>query len=280
MCSKREQQERARARSASSGAYEEDGTRQHTRREEHVLFPVLSLERLVKESGRIARRHCHEWGGTPRVTRWQGAEHRPWPRAAVSTTVASSSSRIASGPKVRAFRNSQHGRQGRQSKENSNENSKENSSRSDEQKEVAGAASEVKSRPVKQNRVPSRWCVVKWCTPPIKTKSSSAAVMSPPRLAGERNPSTAKIMVITVIVSVCTPVPTSTESIIGARGGRKTSPCTCRMAIAYVRLQKAHAALLKRHSERRHASAQAGVAFQSSPPPRLMACEQQHLEDV
>ena len=45
-------------------------------------------------------------------------------------------------------------------------------------------------------------------------------------MAGERKPSTAKIIVITVIVKVCTPVPTRTESIMGMRGGRKTSPCT------------------------------------------------------
>merc|ERR1719399_1036235 len=50
--------------------------------------------------------------------------------------------------------------------------------------------------------------------------------MRPPRLAGERKPSTAKTIVITAIEKVCTPVPTRTESIMGARGGRKTSPCT------------------------------------------------------
>jgi len=38
---------------------------------------------------------------------------------------------------------------------------------------------------------------------PIKTKSSSIAVMSPPRLAGERKPSTAKHMVITAMLIVC-----------------------------------------------------------------------------
>lgn len=41
-------------------------------------------------------------------------------------------------------------------------------------------------------------------------------------LAGERNPRTANIIVTTLMLSVCTPVPTSTDSIIGARGGRKT----------------------------------------------------------
>mmetsp|Transcript_39463 Transcript_39463/g.127709 ORF Transcript_39463/g.127709 Transcript_39463/m.127709 type:complete len:351 (-) Transcript_39463:161-1213(-) len=52
------------------------------------------------------------------------------------------------------------------------------------------------------------------------------AVPSPPRLAGERKPSTAKIIVMTVMQKVCAPVPTRTESIIGFCGGRKTSPWT------------------------------------------------------
>mmetsp|Transcript_31073 Transcript_31073/g.53148 ORF Transcript_31073/g.53148 Transcript_31073/m.53148 type:complete len:208 (-) Transcript_31073:543-1166(-) len=60
----------------------------------------------------------------------------------------------------------------------------------------------------------------------MKTKSSSIAVISPPRLAGERKPSTAKTIVMTPMLRHCTPVPTSTESIIGYCGGRKTSPCT------------------------------------------------------
>ena len=56
---------------------------------------------------------------------------------------------------------------------------------------------------------------------PMNTKSSSIAVIRPPRLAGERNPSTANAMVMTDIVRVCTPVPTLTESSIGIGGGRK-----------------------------------------------------------
>ena len=60
----------------------------------------------------------------------------------------------------------------------------------------------------------------------MKTKSSSIAVISPPRLAGERKPSTAKHIVMIDIASVCTPVPTKTESSIGSAGGRKTSPWT------------------------------------------------------
>ena len=60
----------------------------------------------------------------------------------------------------------------------------------------------------------------------MKTKSSKVAVISPPRLAGERKPSTAKIIVMTVMVNVCTPVPTRTDNIIGIAGGRKTSPWT------------------------------------------------------
>mmetsp|Transcript_29154 Transcript_29154/g.91270 ORF Transcript_29154/g.91270 Transcript_29154/m.91270 type:complete len:225 (+) Transcript_29154:337-1011(+) len=52
------------------------------------------------------------------------------------------------------------------------------------------------------------------------------AVPSPPRLAGERKPSTAKTIVMTVMQKVCAPVPTRTESIIGFCGGRKTSPWT------------------------------------------------------
>ena len=61
---------------------------------------------------------------------------------------------------------------------------------------------------------------------PMKTKSRSIAVMRPPRLAGERKPRTAKAIVMTDMVRVCTPVPTLTESSIGIGGGRKLRRAT------------------------------------------------------
>mmetsp|Transcript_15928 Transcript_15928/g.38773 ORF Transcript_15928/g.38773 Transcript_15928/m.38773 type:complete len:208 (+) Transcript_15928:314-937(+) len=61
---------------------------------------------------------------------------------------------------------------------------------------------------------------------PMSTNSRSMAVMSPPRFAGLRNPSTANTMVTNVMPSSCTPVPTYTDSRPGATGGRNTSPCT------------------------------------------------------
>mmetsp|Transcript_23134 Transcript_23134/g.71540 ORF Transcript_23134/g.71540 Transcript_23134/m.71540 type:complete len:232 (-) Transcript_23134:489-1184(-) len=60
----------------------------------------------------------------------------------------------------------------------------------------------------------------------MKTNSSSMAVMSPPRLAGLRKPSTAKSTVTTPMPVSCTPQPHSTLSMPGAAGGRNTSPCT------------------------------------------------------
>ena len=60
----------------------------------------------------------------------------------------------------------------------------------------------------------------------MKTKSSSTAVIRPPRLAGDRKPSVANTMVTRVMPNSCTPVPASTASQEAAAGGRKTSPCT------------------------------------------------------
>ena len=51
--------------------------------------------------------------------------------------------------------------------------------------------------------------------------------MSEPRFAGERKPTAAKMMVMMAIRKSCTPVPTSTQNIIGiVAGGRNTSACT------------------------------------------------------
>mmetsp|Transcript_27831 Transcript_27831/g.91095 ORF Transcript_27831/g.91095 Transcript_27831/m.91095 type:complete len:273 (-) Transcript_27831:677-1495(-) len=61
---------------------------------------------------------------------------------------------------------------------------------------------------------------------PMMQKRRSIAVMRPPRLAGERKPSTAKPSVMTVIPRSCTPVPTHTERSEKFSGARKTSPCT------------------------------------------------------
>lgn len=61
----------------------------------------------------------------------------------------------------------------------------------------------------------------------MTTKSSSMAVMRPPLFAGDKKPSTAKIMVTTDMPMSCMPVPTYTDSREGLVGGRKTSPCTC-----------------------------------------------------
>ena len=51
--------------------------------------------------------------------------------------------------------------------------------------------------------------------------------MSEPRFAGERKPTAAKMMVMMAIRKSCTPVPMSTQNIIGiVAGGRNTSACT------------------------------------------------------
>jgi hypothetical protein len=52
------------------------------------------------------------------------------------------------------------------------------------------------------------------------------AVMRPPRLAGDRKPSTAKHIVMDAMPSSCTPVPAAHASVPASAGGRKTSPCT------------------------------------------------------
>jgi len=52
------------------------------------------------------------------------------------------------------------------------------------------------------------------------------AVMRPPRLAGDKKPSSANTSVMVDMEMTCTPLPTSTESMSGCDGGRKTSPCT------------------------------------------------------
>lgn len=43
---------------------------------------------------------------------------------------------------------------------------------------------------------------------PMSANSSSMAVMRPPRLAGDKKPSTANTSVTTIMPSSCTPVPT------------------------------------------------------------------------
>jgi hypothetical protein len=60
----------------------------------------------------------------------------------------------------------------------------------------------------------------------MKTNIMTMAVMRPPRLAGDRKPSSAKIMVMSVMPSSCTPVPTNEESSEALVGGLNTSPCT------------------------------------------------------
>ena len=62
----------------------------------------------------------------------------------------------------------------------------------------------------------------------MKTNSSSMAVMSPPRLAGDKNPRTANTMVTTPMPISCIPVPTYTDSREALVGALNTSPCTCK----------------------------------------------------
>ena len=60
----------------------------------------------------------------------------------------------------------------------------------------------------------------------MSTNRTMKPVTIEPRLAGERNPSAANMIVDTDIQKIWTPVPMSTENRIGLGGGRKTSPCT------------------------------------------------------
>ena len=60
----------------------------------------------------------------------------------------------------------------------------------------------------------------------MKTYSSSIAVVSPPRFAGLRKPSTANTMVTTAMPSSCVPVPTYVASHAACGGARNASPCT------------------------------------------------------
>eukprot|EP00955_Chlamydomonas_euryale_P013326 143651-Chlamydomonas_euryale.AAC.1 len=56
---------------------------------------------------------------------------------------------------------------------------------------------------------------------------TSIAVISAPRLAGDKKPHSAKTIVATTIEKICTPVPTCVASSDAPGGGRNTSPCTC-----------------------------------------------------
>ena len=60
----------------------------------------------------------------------------------------------------------------------------------------------------------------------MQSPTMSMAVMRPPRLAGDRKPSRAKIMVTTVMPKSWTPVPTKVASSEALAGARKTSPWT------------------------------------------------------
>mmetsp|Transcript_786 Transcript_786/g.3242 ORF Transcript_786/g.3242 Transcript_786/m.3242 type:complete len:313 (-) Transcript_786:443-1381(-) len=61
---------------------------------------------------------------------------------------------------------------------------------------------------------------------PATAKSVSAAVISPPRLAGDKKPSTANTITTKVMKSSCVPVPTRSASDVACAGARNTSPCT------------------------------------------------------
>mmetsp|Transcript_35291 Transcript_35291/g.82631 ORF Transcript_35291/g.82631 Transcript_35291/m.82631 type:complete len:236 (-) Transcript_35291:907-1614(-) len=61
---------------------------------------------------------------------------------------------------------------------------------------------------------------------PMKTKRKSAACMSAPLLAGERNPKHAKSIRMKEDTASWTPVPVNTDSQPAITGGLKTSPCT------------------------------------------------------
>lgn len=52
------------------------------------------------------------------------------------------------------------------------------------------------------------------------------AVMRAPLLGGERKPRQAKTRATMLMMRICMPVPTHTDSNMMAVGGRNTSPCT------------------------------------------------------
>mmetsp|Transcript_15950 Transcript_15950/g.47269 ORF Transcript_15950/g.47269 Transcript_15950/m.47269 type:complete len:201 (-) Transcript_15950:849-1451(-) len=60
----------------------------------------------------------------------------------------------------------------------------------------------------------------------MNTNMTSIAVISAPRLAGDKKPHSAKTIVATTIEKICTPVPTCVASSDAPGGGRNTSPCT------------------------------------------------------
>merc|ERR1719247_933071 len=63
--------------------------------------------------------------------------------------------------------------------------------------------------------------------PPANTYNMSNAVINEPRLAGDRNPNSAKVNVSKTMHPNCTPEPMHTENNMGEKdGGRKTSACT------------------------------------------------------